>query len=50
MRRGKMDHVEGRSEVRRCWYDETDEGMMRRYPELRGTDGKLVPTFKMGFG
>ena len=40
---------ENGKECRWCMYDETDEDMMKRYPELRGRDGKMVPMITIHF-
>jgi hypothetical protein len=40
---------ENGKECRWCFYNETDEDMMKRHPELRGKDGKMRPIAKLHF-
>jgi len=40
---------ENGKECRWCLYDETDEDMRARHPELRGKDGKIRPMLKLHF-
>jgi hypothetical protein len=44
-----LRHLELGEDVPWVFYHEGDDDMMRRHPELRGEDGKLVPMLRLRF-
>jgi hypothetical protein len=42
-------HLDEGEQVPWTFYNESDEDLMRRHPELRGKDGKLVPMVTLRF-